>query len=132
MDVTRRRFVGTATAAGALIAAGSPTPAPAVQGPQALRITFYDHRFAGALEEAQARAGGAAVTPVGGDVTDLLAGLLTQARQTAGSPGVVIQGITAESVPFCLEPMLRGAGFGPVVTARLSRDLFHWQFTSVT
>ena len=132
MDVDRRRFVGTAAAAGALIAAGGPTPAPAARRPQALRITFYDHRFAGAREEALARAGDAAVTPVGGDVTDLLPALLAQARQATGSQVVVVQGVTAESVPFCLAPALQAQGFRPVATARLSRDLFHWQFTRVT
>jgi hypothetical protein len=135
MDVTRRRFVGNAAAAGALVAAGGSTPAPADQGPRALRITLYDHRFAGAREEAQVRAAGASVTPVGGDVTDLLPALLASARAaraSAASAAVVIQGITAESVPFCLAPALQAAGFQPVATARLTRDLFHWQFTSAT
>ena len=135
-DLYRRRQVlaggATATAALALggtlrpgtasAEAGADTASTAGEGPT---LTFYDPRFPVSRLRARALPGRPVLRPIQGDPTSLLA-LVAQAR--AG--GVRrLQGVTTESIPFCLREF---AGRGPGVRLecrRMDRDLFTWTLT---
>ncbi|MCC7461731.1 MAG: hypothetical protein IT480_04625 [Gammaproteobacteria bacterium] len=104
---------GAADGATAGVEAYSPTP------------TFYDPRFPVSRLRARALPGRPQLRPIRGDPTAALA-LVSEAR--AG--GVRrLQGVTTESIPFCLHEF---AGRGPGVQLdcqRVDRDLFVWTLT---
>jgi hypothetical protein len=128
-DLYSRRQVlaGGATATAALALGGTlrPGTATAASAAEAPTLTFYDPRFPVSRLRARALPGRPQLRPIQGDPTALLA-LVTQAR--AG--GVRrLQGVTTESIPFCLSEF---AGRGPGVRLdcrRMDRDLFTWTLT---
>lgn len=126
----RQVLAGGATATAALALGGTLRPGTASadtastagEGPT---LTFYDPRFPVSRLRARALPGRPDLRPIQGDPTSLLA-LVAQAR--AG--GVRrLQGVTTESIPFCLREF---AGRGPGVRLecrRMDRDLFTWTLT---
>ena len=116
---SRRRFIG-ASADAALIAtvAGALKPLAAVADTPNSTVTLYDPRFDAAAGLARSLAGDAPVQPAGTDPTDLVLHLADAA------PGALrLQGVTTESVPFCLRQLLPDARY---TERRVDRDLFIW------
>lgn len=132
--ISRRQLLATGVqATAALAVAGTLGPAAAdaaggvAIGPelQPPTPTFYDSRFPAARRRARALAGRPRLQAIQGDPTAALA-LVSSAR--AG--GVLrLQGVTTETIPFCLREF---AGRGPGVRLecrRVDRDLFVWTLT---
>jgi len=118
---SRRRFMGTAaeaTALGALALALKPLAAIACADD--LTLTVYDPRFPAAEPTARRLAGVGRLLRTHGDPTSLLV------HWTALQPGFPpprLQGVTTESIPFCLEQCRPGSRLRQ---ERLDRDLFVW------
>lgn len=118
---SRRRFIG-ATADASLIAtvAGVLKPLSAMADSPNARVTIFDPRFAAAEPMARTLAAGAPITAATQDPTDLV--LQYVAATEAGAP-LRLQGVTTDTVPFCLRQLLPDAAF---TERRLDGDLFHW------
>lgn len=134
--ISRRRLLATGVQASAALAvAGTLGPAAAsaagagdaASAAEALpaTLTFYDPRFPVSRLRARALPGRPQLRPIQGDPGALLA-LVTEAR--AG--GVRrLQGVTTESIPFCLKEFAgRGRGVR-LECRRMDRDLFAWTLT---
>ena len=117
----RRRFMGAAAEVAAL-AALVPTLKPLVAIASAVgeQITVYDPRFAAAEPLAFELAGAGRLLPTHGDPTMLLR-LLKNPGRDAVPPR--LQGVTTESIPFCLQQWVPGRRLSQ---RRLDRDLFVW------
>jgi len=132
--ISRRRLLATgvhASAALALAGALGPAAAGATSGAatdadaQPATPTFFDPRFPASRLHARALPGRPQLRPIHGDPTPIL-GLVSGAR-AGGSRR--LQGVTTESIPFCLREF---AGRGPGVRLdcrRVDRDLFVWALT---
>lgn len=126
--ISRRRLLATGiNASAALAMAGALGPVAArgaaAAGASEAIPTFYDTRFPAARRRALLLPGKVVLRPIGGDPTALLP-LLSAARGP-----VRLQGVTTESIPFCLREF---AGRGPGVRLdcrRVDRDLFVWTLT---
>jgi hypothetical protein len=118
---SRRRFMGTAAEVAALAAVAT-TLRPLVTIASAVgdQITMYDPRFAAAKPLAFALAGAGRLLPVNGDPTMLLTLLRNPGRDVVPPR---LQGVTTESIPFCLQQWLPGRRLSQ---RRLDRDLFIW------
>lgn len=135
--ISRRRLLaGGVQASAAMAVAGALGPvvasaaagvgdAASVAAVQPATLTFYDPRFPVSRLRARALPGRPELRPIQGDPTALFA-LVTQAR--AG--GVRhLQGVTTESIPFCLKEFA-GRGRGVRLDCRrMDRDLFAWTLT---
>lgn len=121
-DLTRRQVL--ALGLGGLTAGSAATVlAPTPRSTGLPTWTFHDARFAEARRLASALPGADTVQAIGADMTHLL-GFLHPDRLRDG--GFRLQGVTTETVPFCLEHALpRHAGLR-VESVRLDRDLFAW------
>ena len=110
--------------AGVGVGVGVDDTASAVATPPAT-LTFYDPRFPASRLRARALPGRPRLRPIQGDPTALMA-LVAEAR--AG--GVRrLQGVTTESIPFCLKEYAgRGRGVR-LECRRVDRDLFAWTLT---
>jgi len=125
--LTRRQLLAAGLGAGAAAALGSLGAAARTAAvPVGSVQTFYDRRFARSRLLAAALPQAARPTPVQGDVTALL-GLVGPARRLAGP--MVLQGVTTEIVPFCLEQYARTHHEVRLESRRLDRDLFAWSLT---
>lgn len=114
---SRRRFLGVSADAAVLAAvAGALKPLGVMAGEDAATVTFYDPRFAASLELARSLGPGSVPRPAGTDPTDLV-------LQLVRAPAARLQGVTPESVPFCLAQLLPGAR---LTQQRVDRDLFIW------
>jgi hypothetical protein len=100
-----------AAAAGTLTAASADIP------------TFYDPRFPISRTLAGALPGASQLQAVQGDPSLLLTQLVAG---STGRQGKRLQGVTTESVPFCLEQMARRHQEVRFDSQRLDRDLFAW------
>jgi hypothetical protein len=118
---SRRRFIG-ATADAGLIAtvAGALKPLAAMAGSPGATVTLFDPRFETAQSLARDLAGGAPLQAATQDPTDLV--LQYVAAADAGAP-LRLQGVTTDTVPFCLRQLLPDATF---TERRVDRDLFIW------
>ena len=118
---SRRRFMGTAAEVAAL-ATMATTLKPLVTITSAVgdQITVYDPRFAAAEPLAFELAGAGRLLPTNGDPTVLLMQL-----NNRGPDAVLprLQGVTTESIPFCLHQWIPGRRLSQ---RRLDRDLFVW------
>lgn len=124
--ISRRQLLASGvTATAALAVAGTLQPATASAAEAPAIPTFYDPRFPVSRLRARALPGNPQLRPIQGDPTAAL-GLVSGAR--AG--GVRrLQGVTTETIPFCLREF---AGRGPGVRLdcrRVDRDLFVWTLT---
>ena len=118
---SRRRFIG-ASADTALLAtvAGALKPLAAMADLPTATVTLYDPRFESAHELARDLAGGAPLQAAAHDPTDLVLQHLAAAE--SGAP-LRLQGVTADTVPFCLRQLLPDARF---TERRIDQDLFIW------
>jgi hypothetical protein len=118
-DLNRREFIGSALAAPVILALRPPS---AIAETKPCRRTFYDGRFDRAHMLARRLSNGGPLESVYGDATDIALWLRAELARGAAPR---IQGITTESVPFCL------SHFNPHLTLRsqrIDRDLFVWAF----
>jgi hypothetical protein len=132
--ISRRRLLATGVRASAALAlAGTlgPAAASAMSGAatgadaQPATPTFFDPRFPASRLRARALPGRLQLRPIHGDPTPILG--LVSAACTRGLRR--LQGVTTESIPFCLREF---AGRGPGVRLdcrRVDRDLFVWTLT---
>jgi hypothetical protein len=127
MDLTRREFIqSTLRIAASMGVLGVATPV--FDAADIPLLTLYDPRFDKARQTAEALARGSALWTVGSDITDLAQVLL---EDTHTSRGVVIIGVTTESVPFCLRQLGRSAGQATLDCQRMDQDLFIWKLTVI-
>jgi hypothetical protein len=119
ISVDRRLFVGLGLGAlgGSLIASDAGLR---FLPPDTADLTLFDRRFPHARELALRIATGELIQPIAGDATDTA--LWFQSRVATRSR-TCIQGVTPESVPFCLRQIVPHA---PLSIRRIDRDLFTW------
>ncbi len=120
--LSRRQFIGASAQAallGTLAATLKPLTAFAVD--EGAITTLFDPRFPGARARALELAGAGRLCPTGGDPT----GLVLQALQGRPASARRLQGVTTESVPFCLRQLAPQAHLRQ---RRIDRDLFEWSF----
>jgi hypothetical protein len=118
---SRRRFIGTAAEVAALAAVATTLkPLAAIASAVGDQITVYDPRFAAAEPLAFELAGAGRLLPINGDPTMLFT-LLENPGRNAVPPR--LQGVTTESIPFCLHQWVPGRRLNQ---RRLDRDLFIW------
>jgi hypothetical protein len=98
-------------------------PARALALPRADVLTFYDPRFPRSRRLALALPRAARPGPVRGDPSGILS-LLTPPRHATEQ--LLLQGVTTETVPFCLEQFARCQDDARLECRRLDRDLFAW------
>jgi hypothetical protein len=124
--VDRRAFIQSAFLTAAVCAstasAGNEQAALASE-PHAL--TLYDPRFPKSRAVASRLAPASALRPIAGDVSELLAMLLTSEPRP-----LKLAGVTPESVPFCLEQLLSLNARPQLESIRLDADLFAWTLTT--
>jgi hypothetical protein len=119
ISTSRRYFIAAALgAAGAGLIAKAPRPGTLLPG--TADITVFDRRFEHARELALRIAGGGFVQPIAGDATELALWFHSRALSR---PRMRVQGVTAESVPFCLGQLVPHA---QLAIRRIDRDLFAW------
>ena len=124
--ISRRQLLASGVkVTAALAVAGSLGPCAVAAAESPAIPTFYDPRFSVARQRALALPGRLALRPIQGDPTAVL-GLVSAARPRGLRR---LQGVTTESIPFCLREF---AGRGPGVRLdcpRVDRDLFVWTLT---
>jgi hypothetical protein len=120
--ISRRQLLATGVqATAALAVAGALGPA-ATADAQPATLTFYDPRFPASRLRARALPGRPQLRPIHGDPTAVL-GLVSGARASGLRR---LQGVTTESIPFCLREFAgRGRGI-KLESRRVDRDLFAW------
>jgi len=124
---SRRRFLGrTADVALLSALAGALQPLATLAAEGSVDATVYDPRFPAARTLALELAGRGRVLATDGDATVLV-------RQWAGRNAAEVlqrlQGVTTESLPFCLQQL---APQGRLTQRRVDRDLFVWTFEART
>jgi hypothetical protein len=124
---SRRRFLG-ATADAAVLAtlAGALKPLASLAGQGEGTTTLYDPRFPAARPLALELAGAGRLCVAGGDPTALLQHWVDG---TSGDTRPRLQGVTTESLPFCLRQLAPRAR---LTQRRIDRDLFVWTFEART
>ena len=124
---SRRRVMGAAADAAALAAlAGAMKPLVLLAAEGEPVTTLYDPRFPAARVLALGLAGADRLSTIGGDATLLLQKWVDR---RAADPSLRLQGVTTESVPFCLQQLAPRAR---VTQRRVDRDLFIWTFEART
>ena len=124
---SRRGFLGR-TAELALLStlAGALQPLATLAAEGSADATLYDPRFPAARTLALELAGHGRVLATDGDAT-------VRVRQWAGRNAAEVlqrlQGVTTESLPFCLQQL---APQGRLTQRRVDRDLFVWTFEART
>jgi hypothetical protein len=122
--ITRRRLLATGVSTTAALALGRflvSTEALATELPDIK--TFYDPRFAISRQLAGALPGASQLQAVRGDPSRLLAQF---APNSLRRRGMRLQGVTTESIPFCLEQLAQRHYDMCFESRRLERDLFAW------
>lgn len=128
MAITRRQ----------LLAAGMNTTVIAALGGFAARAdafpdiahikTFYDPRFDQSVILARALPGTSKLQPITGDPSTIL--MPRPSGEFGHNDAIRMQGVTTETVPFCLEHLSRSYHRQVRLrTCRLNRDLFAWSLT---
>jgi hypothetical protein len=125
--ITRRRLLATGVNVTAALALGSRLASAeplAAEPPD--KVTYYDPRFPHSRPLARTLSSESRLYPIGGDASSLLAQI------ASGGPrgrGLRLQGVTTESIPFCLEQFARDCHDVRFESRRLDRDLFTWTLT---
>lgn len=123
--ISRRQLLATGMQATAALAVSGALGPAATADAQAATLTFYDPRFPASRLRARALPGRPQLRPIHGDPTAVL-GLVSGARASGLRR---LQGVTTETIPFCLREF---AGRGPGIkldSRRVDRDLFAWTLT---
>jgi hypothetical protein len=125
--MTRRRLLATGVTTTAALTLSRFVAASALL-PQATGEvrTFYDPRFPSSRQLARALPGAAQLLAVHSDPSQLLARMTPDA---VGVREVRWQGVTTESIPFCLEQLARRHHDARLESRRLNRDLFVWSLS---
>lgn len=118
---SRRGFIASALATVGAVVAGRLVD-PAIL-PGSAELTLFDHRYDRARDLALQIANGGPLQAMGADPTEIALWLASRAR----SGRTRIQGVTTESVPFCLRHMNPRAR---LELNRIDRDLFTWVLRS--
>jgi hypothetical protein len=128
--ITRRDVLATGVTVTAALAMGARAAAEAPAAHIVDIMTFYDPRFPQARSLARTLPRASALLGVGGDPS-LLVAQLADRRERAG---LRLQGVTTETIPFCLEQYIRHDRDVRFESRRLNRDLFAWSldFASYT
>ncbi len=118
--LSRRQFIGASAEAALLCTlAATLKPLTAFAVDEGAITTLYDPRFPEARSRALELAGAGRLCPTGGDPTELV----LQALQDRPANARRLQGVTTESVPFCLRLF---APHAQLKQRRIDRDLFEW------
>lgn len=120
-----RRIFLQSVVAGSVVCASASAQKVTPSAAEDIAIALYDLRFPSARAAVRSVAQRAPLRAVNGDVTALIDVVQAMDRQ----PRRRIVGVTAESVPFCLEQMARINARPHLITRRLSGDLFIWSLT---
>jgi hypothetical protein len=121
--ITRRHVLATgATITTALALGGHRASAEARAAHTVDIMTFYDPRFPQARPLARTLPQASVLLAVGGDPS-LLVAQIAHRRERAG---LRLQGVTTETIPFCLEQYTRQERDMHFESRRLNRDLFAW------
>jgi len=126
MTITRRGLLATGMkVTAAWVLAGSLASA-AGQQRGGKPVTFYDPRFPRSRQLARELPGVTRLRAVRSDPSHLLAQI---ASGGARPRGWYLQGVTTETVPFCLEQFARSYHDVHLESRRIDRDLFAWSLT---
>ena len=124
---SRRRFLGrTADVALLSALAGALQPLATLAAEGSADATLYDPRFPAARTLALELAVHGRLLATDGDATALVR---QWADRSAGDAIPRLQGVTTESLPFCLQQL---APQGRLTQRRVDRDLFVWTFEART
>jgi len=124
MAITRRRLLATGVhSTAALALAGLLGSTGALAGAAANIMTLYDPRFPRSRSLASALPHAVQLLAVRGDPSPLLAQIGFGANRRSG---VHLQGVTTESIPFCLEQFVCRDREVICGRQRLDCDLFAW------
>lgn len=122
--ITRRRLLATGVNVTAALALGSQLASAELMAAEPADIvTYYDPRFPHARPLARTLSRASRLNAIGGDASPLLAQI------ASGGPlerGLRLQGVTTESIPFCLEQFVHRWDEVRFESRRLDRDLFTW------
>jgi hypothetical protein len=122
--ITRRRLLATGVNVTAALALSSELAcAEAAAGEPTDVVTFYDPRFPRSRPLARMLSGTSQLYVIGGDASPLLAQIAPGASR---GHRLQLQGVTTESIPFCLEQFAGRRHDLRIETRRLDRDLFTW------
>jgi hypothetical protein len=121
--ITRRHVLASgATITTALALVGQGAAAEARSAHTGDIVTFYDPRFPQARPLARTLPRASVLLAVGGDPSRLVAQIANR-RERAG---LRLQGVTTETIPFCLEQCIRRDRNVRFESRRLNGDLFAW------
>jgi hypothetical protein len=121
--ITRRHVLATgAIITTALALVGHRAAAEARAAHTGDITTFYDPRFPQARPPARSLPRASVLLAVGGDPSRLVA----QITNRRGRAGLRLQGVTTETIPFCLEQCIRQDRDVHFESRRLNSDLFAW------
>jgi hypothetical protein len=124
---SRRRFMGTSTDAAILAVLACTLRPPTLSAAEREGgITLFDPRFSASKPLAVKLAGAEGLRAIGSDVTSFVLQFVD--ARFRGNP-LRLQGVTTESVPFCLRQLIPGAR---LTQSRVDRDLFAWTLEART
>lgn len=124
LDITRRRILSTGVQLTAAMTLGSGlAQAGARGGGRRHRDTFFDERFPESRVLAAGLPDAASLEAIGGDPSHLVGRL---AAAEAAATGLHLQGVTTESIPFCLQQLTRHRPDVRFESRRVDQDLFAW------
>jgi hypothetical protein len=125
--ITRRRLLATGVNVTAALALGGQlASAEPLAAELADTVTYYDPRFPHSWPLARALSRASGLYAIGGDASPLLAEIASGGPRRSG---LRLQGVTTESIPFCLEQFARRGHDVRLESRRLDRDLFTWTLT---
>jgi hypothetical protein len=125
--ITRRRLLATGVNVTAALALGGQlTSAEPLAAELADTATYYDPRFPQSWPLARTLSRASGLYAIGGDPSPLLAQIASGRPRLSG---LRLQGVTTESIPFCLEQFARRCHDVRLESRRLDRDLFTWTLT---
>jgi len=125
--LTRRGLLATGVSTAAALALSRFLTSPEVRAADSADVrTFYDPRFPRSRDLADALPGAPPLYAVSGDPSHLLAHIPGGRPRTRD---LRLQGVTTETVPFCLEQLARRHHEVRFESRRLDRDLFVWTLT---
>jgi hypothetical protein len=123
--ITRRRVLAAGITTSAALALGR--LAATIEAAPAEIQTFYDPRFGSSKELARRFPSASQLQAIAGDASQLLSRL---APDIGALRPLRLQGVTTETIPFCLEQLIRGHRHDVrLQSRRLDRDLFAWTLT---
>jgi hypothetical protein len=125
--ITRRRLLTTAVNVTAALALGSEFAGAGPVAPEPTDVvTLYDPRFPRSRPLARVLSATSRLYAIGGDASPLLAQIAQIASGVSRGRRLRLQGVTTESIPFCLEQFAGRRHDLRLEARRVDRDLFTW------